>query len=404
MRSGYTTGTCAAAAVLAAAWHTFAGRDSSRCQVELPGGGKAEIEARRAEPETAADGCVWFSVKKDAGDDPDITDGALIQAAVEPLEKREQDDRGREREEGLWYRSEEYPFLFLTGGPGIGVVTRPGLACPPGFYAINPVPRTMIFRTAGQLYRSLGMRGDYLIRIRIPGGEALAEKTFNPKLGICGGLSVLGTSGIVRPMSEEALTETIRLEIHMRAAAGEDSLILVPGNYGERFLKENLGISPKWAVHCSNFVAFSIRTAVRENMKHILFTGHMGKLVKVAGGAPNTHSRYGDRRMEILAESLERTAGDPERLQKSLSRADLEDVKRQILACNTVDGAIGILDGKGIREPVMADVTERIREQMDRWSGGKTEIQVLTFSEVYGILGMSSRCGLMIEKWRKRQR
>ncbi len=108
--------------------------------------------------------------------------------------------------------------------------------------------------------------------------------------------------------------------------------------------------------------------------------------------------------MEILAESLERTAGDPERLQKSLSRADLEDVKRQILACNTVDGAIGILDGKGIREPVMADVTERIREQMDRWSGGKTEIQVLTFSEVYGILGMSSRCGLMIEKWRKRQR
>lgn len=398
LRNGYTTGTCAAAAATAAAWYVFGGQERGEVQVELPGGGLAELTAKKEPsrgpgkegkepPAWPGEEGPWFFVEKDAGDDPDVTDKTNVWGTVEPLEE------GR-REESMWYCSQEYPHLFLTGGPGIGVVTRPGLACPVGAYAINPVPRAMIFRQVGELYNSLGAEGDYLIRIKIPQGTELAKKTFNPRLGIEGGLSVLGTSGIVRPMSEQALKDTIRLEIHMKAAAGEDSLLLVPGNYGEHFLKETLGIWPDQAVRCSNFVADAVDMAVEENIKRILLIGHIGKLVKVAGGARNTHSRFGDRRMEILAESLGRVA----------ERERKEAISRRLLACNTTEEAILCLTEEGLKEAVMEDVTGRIWEQLNRWGQGKADIQVLTFSSVYGILAMSRLCGPMIEEWRERQR
>ncbi len=383
MRNGYTTGTCAAAAAAAAAWHAFTGREKEQILVELPGGGQARLEVFPA----WQDGTDWFYVKKDAGDDPDVTNGVLVYGAVERTDIKRKDA-------SPWYSSKEYPFLFLTGGPGIGVVTRPGLACPRGYYAINPTPRDMIFKQVGQLYRELDMEGEYLIRVKIPQGEALADRTFNPRLGIRGGISVLGTSGIVRPMSEQALKDTIRLEIHMKAAEGQHSLILVPGSYGERFLKETLGISPKWGVQCSNFAADAIRMAVDEGMKRILFIGHVGKLVKVAGGAENTHSRYGDRRMEILAESLERTEMDG---------AAQEDLKKKILECATTEEALEHLTRQGVRDKVMEDITARIWRQMNQWAQGRADIQVLTFSSVYGILGMSSLCGPAIKEWREKQ-
>ena len=269
LKNGYTSGTCAAAAVTAAAWHAFGGQERHRVQVELPGGGQADMAVEKASSQEQGDQGQWFFVVKDGGDDPDVTHGARVYGLVEPLERREDDS--------LWYRSQEYPCLFLTGGPGIGVVTRPGLGCPVGAYAINPVPRAMIFRQVGRVYKSLEMKGDYLIRVKIPQGVELARKTFNPRLGIEGGISVLGTSGIVRPMSEQALKDTIRLEIHMRAAAGEDSLIMVPGNYGEHFLRESLGISSNQAVQCSNFVADALGMAAEENIKRVLFVGHIGK-------------------------------------------------------------------------------------------------------------------------------
>lgn len=402
LRNGYTTGTCAAAAVTAAAWHAFGGQERHRVQVELPGGGQADMAVEKASSQEQGDQGQWFFVVKDGGDDPDVTHGARVYGLVEPLERREADS--------LWYRSQEYPCLFLTGGPGIGVVTRPGLGCPVGAYAINPVPRAMIFRQVGRVYKSLEMKGDYLIRVKIPQGVELARKTFNPRLGIEGGISVLGTSGIVRPMSEQALKDTIRLEIHMRAAAGEDSLIMVPGNYGEHFLRESLGISSNQAVQCSNFVADALGMAAEENIKRVLFVGHIGKLVKVAGGAGNTHSRYGDRRMEILAESLERTAervSFGEARQKAMgavwSLQDTESLRRRLLGCNTTEEAMGVLGEAGIREAVMEDMVSRIQEQMNRWGQGKTDIQVLTFSSVYGILGMSRSCGPMIEEWREKK-
>lgn len=393
LRNGYTTGTCAAAAATAAAWYAFTGQERGKILAELPGGGQARMRAVRA---WSADGPAWFSVKKDAGDDPDVTDGVLVYGAVERLGAqggKPVPDGGKESGPP-WYSSEEYPFLFLTGGPGIGVVTRKGLACPVGYYAINPTPREMIFKQVGQLYQELDMEGEYLIRVKIPQGEELADKTFNPRLGIQGGISVLGTSGIVRPMSEQALKDTIRLEIHMRAAENRDSLILIPGNYGERFLKDTLGISPEQAVRCSNFVADAIRGAAEEGMKRILFIGHVGKLVKVAGGAENTHSRYGDRRMEILAESLERTGAG------GVWQAEM---KKKILECVTTEEALEYLTSQGIRDIVMKDITMRIWRQMKRWVGGRADIQVLTFSTIYGILGMSGLCGPAIKEWRDRR-
>ncbi|MCI8662861.1 MAG: cobalamin biosynthesis protein CbiD [Hungatella sp.] len=398
MRTGYTTGTCAAAAACAAAWDAFGGQKRAWGMARLPDGRKVRLPVG-----TEREGNrTWFWVRKDAGDDPDVTDGCFVYAAVEPAEALTDageagiGEKVREYREKAWYGSDEYPFLFLTGGPGIGVVTKPGLSCPVGYYALNPVPRAMIFRAAGEVYEELGMKGNYVIRIKIPAGRELAGKTFNPRLGIKGGISVLGTSGIVNPMSEEALKDTIGLEIHMRRTGGEDSLILVPGNYGEEFLRKNLGISIDRAVRCSNFAADAVRMAAREGIRKILFVGHLGKLVKVAGGAENTHSRYGDRRMEILAECAEHAGA-------CLHLPRTEEIKRRILGCNTTEEAIECLEREGLRQQVMADVTERIQRQMKEWGEKKVQIEVLTFSSVYGILGMSSFCEQMIQEWRERQ-
>lgn len=399
LRTGYTTGTCAAAAAYAAAWYVLGGQRKEYGMVQLPEGRQVKLPvALEIEKDRT-----WFRVTKDGGDDPDVTSGCQVYAMMEAIESQssqnsvgEQEKIRVNRELEPCYHSDEYPFLFLTGGPGIGVVTRPGLACPVGYYAINPVPRAMIFRAVGEVCLNLGKRDNYLIKIKIPEGEELAGRTFNPRLGIKGGISVLGTSGIVNPMSEEALKDTIRLEIHMKAAAGEDSLILVPGNYGEDFLKHTLGLSVGDAVHCSNFVADTVRMAAGEGIKKILFVGHIGKLVKVAGGVENTHSRYGDRRMEILAESA-KAVGDSLHFSKTM------ELIEKILLCNTTEEAIEYLEASGLRKQVMAHVTGRIQRQMNEWGEKKVQIEVLTFSSVYGILGMSRFCGPMIQEWRERQ-
>lgn len=379
LRKGYTTGTCCGAAAFGAAWYEFAGKEIKAGKVRLPDGRQVALPVMKK----VEDGKTWFAVRKDAGDDPDVTHGCLVYASVEA-----------EKEGGNLYFSEEYPFLSLTGGPGIGVVTKPGLACPVGAYAINPVPRAMIFQAVGEVYEELGIKGRYLIRLKIPQGEALGARTFNPKLGIVGGISVLGTSGIVNPMSEEALKASIGLELHMKAAEGQDSLIIVPGSYGERFLKENLGLPVEEGVHCSNFVADTVRMAVRERIKKILFVGHIGKLVKVAGGMENTHSKYGDRRMEILARTVEE-AGFP--------LPSPEDWKERLLRCNTTEEAVDYLEKAGCREPVMEELARKIQRQMNEWGEGKIQTEVVIFSSAHGILAMSRLCGAMIEEWRKGQ-
>lgn len=380
LRSGFTTGTCAAVAAKAAAAMLLTGSEIQHMKIMTPNGRSADLPLFHVVLKQDIAAC---AVKKDAGDDPDVTDQALVFSSVEYFKGKEEETLIKcycwNGEEG-----DSVSPLFLTAGDGIGLVTRPGLSCPVGMPAINPVPRGMIFHGVEEVRKESGFDGPLKICIWMPEGKKLAEKTFNPKLGIEGGLSVLGTTGIVKPMSEAALKATIRLELHVKAAAGAKRVILTPGNYGEAFIKEKLYLSVEDGVTCSNFIGDALRMAGEEGFDRILFTGHIGKLIKVAGGVTNTHSKYGDRRMEILWDC---TAAA---LNGRISRGKVREseLKKLILKANTMDEASGILKAHGILEPVMKEAVNRIQKYASLWAGGRN-VEVVTFSNEYGILGIS---------------
>lgn len=372
LRNGFTTGTCAAVAAKAAAAMLLIGNELQHMELMTPKGRSADLPLFHI---VLGEDMASCAVKKDAGDDPDVTDQALVFASVEYFRGKED----KEAENCYCWKNEdedgEAP-LFLTAGEGIGWVTRPGVSCPVGMPAINPVPRTMIFQGVEEIRKKAGFDGSLKICIWMPEGKKLAEKTFNPRLGIVGGLSVLGTTGIVNPMSEEALTATIRLELHMKAVAGSRQVILTPGNYGEAFIKETLGLSMDQGVTCSNFIGEALGMAKEEGFCRVLLIGHLGKLIKVAGGVPNTHSKYGDRRMEILWDCTASLA-ESRNCEKSL-----------ILNANTTEEAVGILKEWGLLDRVMKEAVSRMQKYASLWAGG-INVEVVTFSTMHGILGVS---------------
>lgn len=415
LRSGFTTGTCGAAAAKAAAVCLLTEEMLPQAEILTPKGILASlaVECVSRERDSAC-----FRVQKDAGDDPDVTNGAWVYASVERISGGP---------EAVWYQSEEYPHLYLTGGEGIGLVTKPGLSCPVGKHAINPVPRSMIFEAVEAVCEQMESRKMLLIRIKIPQGVELAASTFNPKLGIAGGISVLGTSGIVEPMSEQALLDTIRLELHMKAVTGGRNIILTPGNYGESFLREELQLPLNQAVKCSNFVAEAMRMTAEEGIGRVLFVGHIGKLIKVAGGVENTHSKYGDRRMEILADCLrdvvsgvktvtvgmeivvsgmETVEAGTKSLKDSLGAAagnaesENKCLEAQILASNTTEEALDYLQAAGCRDEVMEAAGCRILSYLTQWAGGKVDVEVVTFSTSHGVLYKSSGAEALIGQMR----
>lgn len=366
LRSGYTTGTCAAAAAWAAVRLLCSGFRETAVEVLTPGGqtlvipvgGYDLLEGKWA----------LCSVKKDAGDDPDVTNGALVYARVSFA--------GERPSERPCYGSDMHPGLYLTGGEGVGMVTRKGLSCPVGYHAINPVPRTMIFEAADGARQLSGQPDSgLLIEISIPEGTELAAKTFNPNLGITGGISVLGTTGIVNPMSEAALIETIHLDIRVRAAGGRKILAVAPGNYGERFVREELGLDMSSFVKCSNFIGDTFRMMEEEKIEKVLLAGHLGKMIKVAGGVMNTHSKYGDRRMEILADCAAE-AGMPE-----------ERAKR-LYGMNTTDEAADYLEEEKWLGPVMETAAGRVKENLK--SRYRVDTEVVLFNGTIGILAMTA--------------
>lgn len=404
LKKGYTTGSCGAAAALAAAVLLFEGEELSRVSLTAPKGVTLQIEIAEAE---AKDGTARCGVIKYSGDDPDITNGALV--SVQISQHRTEPDH----DDGKWYQNEKEPWyqeeqereasseagrdaapaterfsLFLRGGRGIGMVTRAGLSCPPGMWAINPVPRRMIFQQVAAVCRRCGVTGPVYITIEIPEGERLAEKTFNPQLGIVGGLSVLGTSGIVEPMSEAALIETIRLEIRQKAAEGVRSILAVPGNYGERFVSQNMGISLKDAVKCSNYIGATIDIAAESGIENLLLIGHAGKLIKLSAGVMNTHSSIADGRMECLAAY-------------GAACGASREMAGRILKCITVDEALGILEeSAGLREAVMEMAMERIDGHLKRRAGAGLRIEAVLFTNDRGILGVTPAAVKMIERLR----
>ncbi len=349
LRYGYTTGTCAAAAAKAATLLLLTGRAPETVNIMTPKGIGLTLPV---EESSRREGAARCAVRKFSGDDPDVTDGALIAAEVSLCPE---------------------PGIRIDGGAGVGRVTKPGLKVPVGAAAINPGPRAMIEAAVKEALEETEAVPGLLVIVSVPEGAALAQKTFNPRLGILGGISILGTSGIVEPMSEEALLESIRLEIRQRKALGDRRLILAPGNYGTDFLKTAFGLSEERIVKCSNYIGKALDLAAEAGFKEVLLAGHIGKLVKLSGGIMNTHSREGDGRGELMAACALRAGADG-------------DTARAILACVTTDEMLRILREKGLLEDAMEALGERIDLYVSARVKGALTVGVLVFSDGVGPL------------------
>lgn len=377
LRCGYTTGTCAAAASMAAAAMLLGEEAVEQVSVETPGGVRFLLsveEIRRAS------GWVSCAVRKDGGDDPDVTHGMQICARVGVTPPEPETPGG-------WYEYKSGGLtLKIKGGVGIGLVTKAGLSCEVGKHAINPVPRDMIFKHVERVCAGRDFAGTLWIVIFAPEGEARALDTFNGRLGIRGGISILGTTGIVEPMSEAALLATIRLDIRQQAAGGPGTLVLTPGNYGETFVRERLGLDLDRAVKCSNYIGASIDMAVEEGIREVLLVGHAGKLVKVAAGIMNTHSSVADGRMEILAAHGAACGAGPELVER-------------ILESITVDQALEYMEQvPGLGQAVMDRVIRRMDGCLRRRAGTAMKIEAVVFTNARGLLGRTKGADGLIEK------
>lgn len=378
MRYGFTTGSCAAAAAKAAAYMLLTGREKREITIETPKGipyTAKLLDIKRKEKEVSC------AVQKDGGDDPDITTGALIYAKVSYEENAEQGRKtGRQTpENGHMERAGQRKAgqrIEIDGGIGVGRVTKPGLDQPVGNAAINHVPREMIEKEVREVCEFADYKGGLKVEISVPEGEKLARHTFNPRLGIKDGISILGTSGIVEPMSTRAVLDTIRVELNQRRVQGFDYVAVSPGNYGLDFMKKAYGYDLDRSVKCSNFIGDTIDMAVEMGFSKLLLTGHIGKLIKVAGGIMNTHSKEGDCRMELLTAFCVREQVETE-------------VIRKIPDCVTTEEAVGILKESGKLEPVMEYAVERICYYLEKRAKGKLKVDCILYANEYGELAKS---------------
>lgn len=356
LRCGYTTGTCAAAASKAAVRMLLTKMPVKEMEICTPKGVTLNLKILDI---CITDGYAECAVKKDAGDDADCTDGMLVYSRASFLP------------EGI----------VVDGGQGVGRVTKPGLEQPEGAAAINSVPRKMITEAVLSELEAACQETGIKIIISVPGGEEIAKKTFNPRLGIEGGISILGTSGIIEPMSEKALMDAIYIEMKQKKAQSginSEMLLISPGNYGRNFAKDTWGIDLEQGLKCSNFIGEILDMALMLGFGKILFIGHIGKLVKVAAGIMNTHSRVADARMETLCSCA------------VLAGCNIETA-RNILLCTTTDEAVFLLKENGILNKTMDIMLGRIVSNMRHRTENKIEIEVIIFSNQAGVLAVSGR-------------
>ena len=366
LRFGYTTGSCAAGAARGAVRLLLGEDEISEVELMTPKGILLHLEILDRKRSENAASC---AVRKDAGDDPDTTNGILVYAKVEKfLIRSDMEDR-----------------IVIDGGIGVGRVTKPGLSQKVGEAAINPVPRAMILQAVEEIADQYHYEGGLKVTISVPEGEKIARKTFNPRLGIVGGISILGTSGIVEPMSEKALIDSIRVEMTQHAAMGEQYMLVTPGNYGADYLREHMELPFEKNIKCSNYVGETIDMAVDMGVKGILFISHIGKFVKVAAGIMNTHSHSADARMEVLCSNAIRAGGD-------LAFA------RSILQCNTTDEALRVLDENHILKETMKEITDRIQFYLDHRSYQQILLGAVIFSNEYGYLGQTANAAELIDR------
>ena len=352
LRLGYTTGSCAAAAAKAAALMLLTGKPREKIRLLTPKG--IELDLPVLDPVMASDHASC-AIRKDGGDDPDVTNGALIYARVTYTDT---------------------PGITVSGGLGVGRVTKPGLEQPVGEAAINSVPRKMIRENLEEVMALTDFAGGLKVEITVPQGAELAKKTFNPRLGIVGGISILGTSGIVEPMSEDALVKSIEVEMRQKVAQGAQYLLVTPGNYGENFLRAHMTLPFAESVKCSNFIGQTIDIAVQLGVKGILFVAHIGKFVKVAAGIMNTHSRWADGRGEILAANA---------LRAGISR----EGALEILNAVTTEEALAVVNREGLTDAVMAQITARVHDHLHHRAASDMLLGAVIYSNQWGYLGQT---------------
>ena len=344
LREGFSTGSCMTGGAAAAALWLTTGTCPEVVEVETPIGRTLYLDVIPKEKGVCG-------IVKDAGDDPDVTNGSEVITKVELLP-----------EDGA---------ITFVGGDGIGTVTEEGLKLPVGEPAINPVPRQMTERALRKIIGDLGA----VVTVSIPGGEELAKKTFNPRLGVLGGLSVLGTTGIVRPMSEEAMKDSLLVELDMYARQGHRAILFVLGTTGENALKAQYG-----EFHCilqvSNYIGFMIEEAVERGFTDILIGGFVGKLVKVASGTMNTHSHVADGRLETICTHA------------ALHGAS-RDVIERIYSCVTTKAAMKIVEEEGLTD-IWKDMAERASAHCRKTAHGMARVGVVFLDAENRVLAESA--------------
>lgn len=366
LKAGFTTGTCAAAAARAAAELLVSGERPEAVEISLPAG---PVLTLMPEEMTLEGRMAMCAIRKHAGDDPDVTDGILIRVTVEAAQL--------EKEEGP-------AEILIDGGKGVGRVTRAGLDQPVGAAAINSTPRRMIKENIEEVLKCYGMGGSYKVTVSAEGGEAIAAGTFNPRLGIEGGISILGTSGVVKPMSRKALIDTIRVDMRVHAETGRP-VLAVPGNYGLSFLEETYSVPKTDPVLMSNYIGETIDAACEFKAKGLLLAGHLGKFVKLAGGIMNTHSREADARLEILTAHAVRCG------------AALSLVK-EILDTKVTTDAAALLKQHGLLIPVSESLLNAIEQHILHRSGGSIETGVILYTLEDGILAKSENAERLLKE------
>jgi cobalt-precorrin-5B (C1)-methyltransferase len=372
MRFGFTTGSCAAAASKAAAHMLFFGGTKNEMTICTPKGIEYNAQILDIKKENNMVSC---AVRKDGGDDPDVTTGALVYSTVRIVENEADVKSG-------FLCNKQHPIIIIKGGIGVGTVTKPGLDQPVGNAAINHVPREMITREVTDVCKQADFYGTIEVTISVPQGEEIAKKTFNERLGIVGGISIIGTSGIVEPMSTHAILDTIKLELNQRYVNGYDMVAVTPGNYGLDFMKNAYGYDLDRSVKCSNFVGATIDMAREIGFKKVLLTGHIGKLIKVSGGIMNTHSKEGDCRMELMAAA-------------AIMCGATSEVAKNILGSVATEEGLNILEDAGILDETMMCVMDRIMNNLSRRATDDMAIECIMYSNDRGELAKSEGA----EKW-----
>ena len=404
LRRGYTTGTCAALAAKAAAELLLGGSVPESVSVVTPAGvtvtvcpeevclcaGSVDVASSAGAGAAAAGGVdvgaatpgtagaatpgattsAQATVVKDAGDDYDITNGAHICARVSLCNQG----------------------ISIDGGKGVGRVTCPGLDQPVGAAAINSGPRALIRTCLENVANEYDYLGGFSVVIEVPEGEELGRKTFNPSLGIEGGISILGTSGIVEPRSLKALQDALKVEIHVRAenTPCPKRLIVVPGNYGQAFL-ETMGLSPEIpVVSCANFIGFTLDQAAEEGFEQLLLVGHIGKLVKVAGGIMDTHSRMADCRREIFAAHAAAAGAN-------------QQTVLALFQCMTTDACLDVIEQAGIKDAVLDRLEGALQYQLDHRAGEHMEVGAVIFSSKSGLLACTPKAKHLVETWKRKE-